>query len=125
MTTCFLDTMKLKGNIISSAINFLDILHIRQSISSVWRDIYKSLNPKTKYTDIFGDKMYNSASMNMRAIIQCAKKQRAPSCIEKWSDDYPGFHTAQKNLWSNIFRQPFSITRDTKLQTFQYKLIHL
>ncbi len=48
-----------------------------------------------------------------------------PSCIEKWSENYLGFHTAQKNLWSNIFIQPFSITRETKLQTFQYKLIHL
>ncbi len=49
----------------------------------------------------------------------------APSRIEQWSEDYLGVHTAQQNLWYNIFRLPFSITRETKLQTFQYKLIHL
>ncbi len=68
------------------------------------------------------DKMYNT-----RAIFNVLtdKKNRAPSCTEKWSEEYPGFHTAQTNLWYNIFRQPFSITRETKLQIFQYKLIHL
>ncbi len=74
-----------------------------------------------------GDKMYSLVSLNTRAIynVLTDKKKRAPSCIDKWSEDYPGFHTAQQKLWYNIFRQPFSITRETKLQTFQYKLIHL
>ncbi len=50
---------------------FLDILQIRQSIPSVWRDIlYKSSKPKTKHTDIvfIGDKIYNPVSLNTRAI---------------------------------------------------------
>ncbi len=66
-------------------------------------------------------------SLNTKAIynVLTGKRKRVPSCIEKWSEDYPGFHTAQTNLWSNIFRQPFIITRETKLQTFQYKLIYL
>ncbi len=107
----------------------LDILQIGQSIPSVWRDIlYKSSKPKIKHTDIvfFGDKIYNPVSLT-RAIynVLTDEKKRAPSCIEKWSEDYPGFDTAQKHLWSNIFRQPFSITRETKLQPFQYKLIYL
>ncbi len=110
--------------------NFLDILQIRQSVTSVWRDIlYKSLKPKTKHTDIvfISDKMFKPISLNTRAIynVLTDKKQRATSYIEEWSENYPCFHTAQKNLSSNIFRQPFSITRETKLQTFQYKLIHL
>ncbi len=110
--------------------NFLDILQIRQSTPSVWRDIlYKSSNLKTKHTDIvfIGDKIYNPVSLNTRAIynVLIDKKKRAPSCIQKWSENYPGFHTVQKNLWFNIFIQPFSITRETKLQTFQYKSLHL
>ncbi len=81
--------------------NFLDILQIRQSIPSVWRDIlYKSSKPKSKHTDIvfIGDKIYNRVSLNTKSIynVLIDKKKRAPLCIEKWSENYPGFHTAQK-----------------------------
>ncbi len=74
-----------------------------------------------------GDKIYNPVSLNTRTIcnVLIDKKKRAPSCIEKWSENYPICHTAQKNVWSNIFIQPVSITSETKLQTFQYKLIRL
>ncbi len=70
--------------------HFLDILQIRQSIPSVWRDIlYKSSKPKTKHTHIvfIGDKIYNPASLNTRAIynVLTDKKKSIPSCIEKWS----------------------------------------
>ncbi len=42
--------------------------------------------------------MYNPVSFNTRAIynVLIDNKQTTPSCIEKWSEDYPGFHTAQK-----------------------------
>ncbi len=78
-------------------------------------------------TDIPSVNIYNPVSLNTRAIynVLLDKKKRSPSCIEKWSENYPGSHTAQQKLWSNIFIQPFSITRETKLQTFRYKLIHL
>ncbi len=51
--------------------NYLDILQIRQSTPSVWRDIlYKSSKPKTKHSHIvfIGDKIYNPVSLNTRAI---------------------------------------------------------
>ncbi len=45
-----------------------------------------------------GDKIYNPVSLNSRAIynVLTDKKKMPPSCIEKWSDDYSCFHTAQK-----------------------------
>ncbi len=67
---------------------FLDILQIRQTIPSVWRDIlYKSSKPKTKHTDIvfIGDKLCNAVLLNTRAIynVLTDKKKRALSCIDK------------------------------------------
>ncbi len=37
---------------------------------------------------------------------------------------YPDFSTAHKNIWVRIFKLPFKTVRDTKLQTFQYRLLH-
>ncbi len=76
--------------------HFLDILQIRQSIPSVWRDIlYKSSKPKTKHTNIvfIGDKIYNPVSLNTRAIYNALtdKKKRVPSRVEKWRENYPSF----------------------------------
>ncbi len=107
--------------------NFLDILQIRQSIPSVWRDIlYKSSKQTTKHNDIvfIRDNIYNPVSLNTRDIynVLTDKKKRAPSCIEKWSENYTQAFTLHKN---NIFRQPFSVNRKTELQTFQCKLINL
>ncbi len=79
--------------------NFLDILQIKQNTPSVWRDIlYKSTKPKAMHTDIvfIGDKIYNLVSLNTRAIynVLTDEKKRVPLCIDKWSENYPGFHTA-------------------------------
>ncbi len=52
------------------------------------------------------------------------KKCRDPACITKWSKDYPGFQSAHKQLSSNIFKTPYTITRETNLKSFQYKIIH-
>ncbi len=89
--------------------------------------IYTICNPIRLTLSYIKSSSYNPVSLNTRAIynVLTYKMKRAPSCIEKWSENYSGFHTAQTNLWSNIFRLPFSITRETQLQTFQYKLIHL
>ena len=51
-------------------------------------------------------------------------RKRDPSCVKKWAVAYPGFKNATEELWTNIFRLSFSITRETKLQSFQYRLIH-
>ena len=52
------------------------------------------------------------------------RKSRVPSCVEKWSEDYPEFKNAPDSIWPDIFKIPFSITRETKLQSFQYQIIH-
>ena len=54
--------------------------------------------------------------------IQC--KQKQPSCILKWMSDFPSSIGSDHELWADIFRLPFIVSRETVLQTFQYKLIH-
>ncbi len=46
-----------------------------------------------------------------------------PSSVKKWSSQYPIFKEAGTNVWPRIFKLPFIPVRDTKIQTFQYRLI--
>ncbi len=70
--------------------------------------------------------MYTSFTLTTKVIYNSlvAKKCSDPACITKWCKDYPGFQSAHKELWSNIFKTPYTITRETNLQSFQYKIIH-
>ncbi len=46
-----------------------------------------------------------------------------PTILQKWSIYYPIFKEATANVWHIIFELPFKIVRDTKIQTFQYRII--
>ena len=43
-----------------------------------------------------------------------------PSSISKWNDIYQ----IDDNDWSSIFRVPFTCSKDTYLQTFQFCILH-
>ena len=49
------------------------------------------------------------------------EKTQPPVCIEKMKKIYPDIKNEE---WNEILKHPFLITRETKLQTFQYKIIH-
>ncbi len=70
--------------------------------------------------------MYTSFTLTTTVINNSlvAKNCRDPACITKGSKDYPGFQSTHKELWSNIFKTPYTITMETNLQSFQYKIIH-
>ncbi len=46
-----------------------------------------------------------------------------PTAIYKWYDQYTNFDSAGNNIWSRIFKLPFKIVRDTKIQTFQNNFV--
>ncbi len=46
-----------------------------------------------------------------------------PTALQKWSVHYPIFKEASANVWPRIFKLPFKTIRDTKIQTFQYRII--
>ncbi len=43
--------------------------------------------------------------------------------VQKWPDHYPIFKEASANVWLRIVKLPFQTVRDTKIQTFQYRII--
>ncbi len=93
MTICFLDTLKLMGNIISNAI-FLTYYKLGKVFHLCGGSYYTNFQNRKQSILIIvfiGDKIYNPVSLNTRAIynVLTDKKKRAPSCVEKWSENYP------------------------------------
>ncbi len=44
-----------------------------------------------------------------------------PADVQKRSDHYPEFNTANSKVWKRIYKIPFNTIRDTKTQTFNIK----
>ena len=109
--------------------NFLQTLQVRQSLPFVWRQklsgstevniIETDLNAcelhiKNNYVDI---RHLKSSDLYWFFINQI---KREPACIKKWNEEY---HLSNAP-WSEVFKLPYKITRETKLQSLQYKIIH-
>jgi hypothetical protein len=47
-----------------------------------------------------------------------------PKSVEKWISWFPKLGVMDENFWSEIFKNVFTITCSTKLQSFQYKIIN-
>ncbi len=56
--------------------------------------------------------------------LMVSQKIITPTCIQKWTEYFPNFNNADILMWHRIFKLPFSVTRETRLQTFQYLLIN-
>ena len=111
--------------------SFLDILQVRDSIPKVWKHILLSSKSKPRSLDVHNDificdKIYDIQDFSAKNIYSylLQKKCHTPACITKWSEVYPEFQGASDDLWPNIFTLPFRILRETKIQTFQFKLVH-
>ena len=113
--------------------NFLQLLQIRQSIQMAWRKMLQSgviipeneekipglcLNIQEKQRDLkeLQCKDFYWAILNKQNIM--------PTCMNKWTQVFPNFQKCEMEIWSRIFTLSFKITTETKLQSFQYKLVH-
>ncbi len=50
------------------------------------------------------------------------KASHMPNNILKWCETYPDFKNADPKTWRRIFKVPFQVIRETRIQTFQYKI---
>ena len=48
------------------------------------------------------------------------KKCITPTCVHKWNET----HQRQEEEWADIFKRTFKVVQGTKLQSFQFKLVH-
>ncbi len=83
---------------------------------------YTRWPPRDSYSQSYKAYSYNNQP-RIDMIFEC-KKLRQSSCINKWTIDYPKFENVEQTLWKNIFCSAFHTTRETKLQSFQYRILH-
>ncbi len=48
------------------------------------------------------------------------KYQHNPKCTKAWIKEFSDIESVNNNFWKRIFNLPFSTTRDTKIQSFQF-----
>ena len=63
-------------------------------------------------------------SCKMFYWILVFKRKREPQCKIKWAESFPLFKCVDNTVWPRIFEMPFTVTRETRLQSFQFRIIH-
>ncbi len=51
-------------------------------------------------------------------------EKHKPASVHKWIKHFPKFHNAESKVWIRIFKLPFKTVHDTKIQTFQFRILH-
>ncbi len=57
-------------------------------------------------------------------IVNAHTQTHTPTTVHKWSDHYSNFNISKSNVWLRLFKLAFRTTRDIKIQSFQYRIIH-
>ncbi len=109
--------------------NFLNALQIRQSIPIKWRETLensKSCTISNECYVVVNNKALPLVKTPSKTIYLkfVNRRRRSPTCIGKWTEEYPKFETASPELWQNIFKLPYIVVRETKLQSFYYRIVH-
>ena len=107
-------------------INFLEVLQIRQSLPYAWRNQMNLNEPFEIYNEIiyFDNKhvrLLNKADAKKVYSFFVSQDSHVPTCIDKWKTVYPNIFEGN---WKDYFKFSFRISRETILQSFQYRILH-
>jgi hypothetical protein len=120
--------LSLKYNINS---NFLQTAQIQTAIPPSWKKVINEY-----ITPIIKENVDIRINLNetYRPLhsIKCKdfywhiinSKQHKPTCISKWAKSSNYFSYDIDPKWKYIFTLPFTVTNETRLQSFQYKIIN-
>ena len=110
--------------------NFLEVLQIRQCLPLHWRQNISTCNKKFQVDNVLFVKLENvKKNVNM---VQCrdyynyfiTSKDIKPHSQKKWCESFPKLISVDTSIWNRIYTLTYCITRETKLQSFQYRIIH-
>jgi hypothetical protein len=100
---------------------------LKQAIPSKWKRALRSeshssekIDTSTMHINGKNFDINNLKSSDVYWLI-IKQKQKSPTAIQKWIADYPFLND---NDFKCFFTLPYKILRSTKVQTFQYKLLH-
>ena len=88
----------------------------QQSFTPKTGDIYININNKNLILNNLASKEFYWHIINSNKHI--------PSSIQKWSASYSTLTQDPNQEWKNLFNSVFKYSRETKLQSFQFKIMH-
>ena len=108
--------------------NFIQTLRIRKAIPSNWiTEIISShiIRPNSDNVNLslnVADGSIILSSASTKSIYNCLilKRYARPTALDRWLELFD----IDEEDWHSIFRSPYIATRETKLQSLQYKFIH-
>jgi exonuclease III len=113
-------------------INFLDLLHIHKCIPKQWILHLKQCNiQSTELTTKHNTIHCNNKSINIKKIT-CKElywhiintETHQPNSKKVWSRIFPKLEQIDENIWHRIFHNAFQNCKETRLQSFQYRIIN-
>lgn len=110
--------------------DFLSLLKIRQCIPRNWKKELQ--NNKAISEDAeeiilkIDNKKLNIMSLKCRDFywLLINRMKHIPTCKIKWLEHFHKLEQVDYDIWERIFKLAFSVTRETKIQSFQYRIIH-
>ena len=108
--------------------HFLQALQIRQSLPLEWRRVIRteySHKPVREPFIHFNGTLLPLNKCTTRFIYECyvQTKYVTPTSVLKWKTLHEDFDMSEEE-WTDVFLRPYICLRETKLQSFQYKIIH-
>jgi len=126
----FLNSTEIK-NKYNISTNFLQLMQLHSSIPRKWTQEINNANlplPNSqkeiliKLTDVYKPLQLLKCKDFYWFIIKQIKYN--PKSVERWHDVYEELNNNIDNKWSEIFKLPFYLLKDTKIQSFQYRINH-
>ena len=107
--------------------NFLNALQIRQSLPLNWRQLIKNkavtIKVSVPFVNFSGKPTpLVTAATNISYNQLIKNKYVKPAGIQKWQSVTPGLILEEE--WPDIFRRPYRCSRETTLQSLQFKIVH-
>ena len=108
--------------------HFLQALQIRQSLPLEWRRVIRteySHKPVREPFIHFNGTLLPLNKCTTRFIYECYVQTLyvTPTSVLKWKTLHEDFDMSEEE-WTDVFLRPYICLRETKLQSFQYKIIH-
>ena len=108
--------------------HFLQALQIRQSLPLEWRRVIRteySHKPVREPFIHFNGTLLPLNKCTTRFIYECYAQTKyvTPTSVLKWKTLHEDFDMSEEE-WTDVFLRPYICLRETKLQSFQYKIIH-
>ena len=132
---CIADLLDLEGNFLSfeqfrykvNTNNYIEYYGVLTAIPRIWKQILKDNNtssiPLLEGIQItLQNKTVDIQNVKNRFIYAhfVARYKEIPTAVSRWTDLYQ----INTEDWPQIFKTPFRVCRETRLQTLQYKILH-